>query len=93
MAKKARKKSKQPTLPIPNRWFTVADKPRRAGVYRTSREDITHLGSSYGHWDGKAWGGFKNWGNYANKGLSPLVWQGEGRWLRDPVLEIDGIPI
>lgn len=64
-------------------WFTKRQKPHRVGVYRTSREDITHLGSAYSYWNGLKWESFENWGQYHSAYL--FVWRGLISQRRKPM--------
>ena len=64
-------------------WYPRPYKPVRVGVYRTSREDITALGSSYSFWDGTRWQRYKGWCEYHD--TSNFVWRGLNRERRVPL--------
>jgi hypothetical protein len=62
-------------------WFK--SKPKKPGVYITSRADITRLASSYSRWTGKEWFPYNRWGGYHT--AANFVWHGEGPRLREPL--------
>lgn len=61
---------------LPEGWRPVSKKPRKPGVYQTSRADIVSFGGSYGRWDGQRWQPYEQWGDYSR--ASNMVWAPKG---------------
>ncbi len=58
--------SKQPV----RKWHDKDDKPKKKGIYKTSRRCLipkgkrNPIGNGYAEWNGKTWDYHKNWGNH-----------------------------
>jgi hypothetical protein len=69
-------KSRGKSSALPKGWHPKAQKPTKVGVYRTSRLGIVHIGGAYGHWNGKKWERFQQFGDYSP--APNMIWAREG---------------